>query len=193
MVEYPLIVVSNRIGRGRKLRSIAKGYEEITGHPVDAKEDGVELALKLKDETVRGTTRKRMTRLLEMGMSAKDVLDLYSDKTSLPKRVAYREILEEARASQSPRLVAVAQHAGGGLIQDQARASIGINDWWWPSTQEGLNDTEEEAPVPLNDVSATDAMPAPPLRPSTEVLLERDRDELQSQKTTEQLLRESQI
>lgn len=198
MVEFPLIVVDNRLGRGQKLRSIAKAYEEITGHPCDD-EDGVELALKLKDEVMRGKTRHRMSRLLEMGMSPKDVLDLYSDRTSLPRRVAYREVLIEAMASGSPKLVAVAQHAGGGLIQDQGRgrlrAPTGINDWWWPSTQEGLKEgtEEEEAPVPLNNMSAKEAVPPPPLRPSTEMLLERDRDELQSQKTTEQLLRESQI
>jgi hypothetical protein len=195
MVDFPLIVVDNRLNRGRKLRSIAKAYEKVTGHHFDDDENGIELALKLKDEKNRSKTRKKMSRLLEMGMTAKDVLDLYSDKTSLPKRVAYREILDEALAGGAPRLVAVAQHAGGGLIQTRERAAPGINDWWWPSAQEGLKegDEDEEAPIPLNEVSAEGAQPAPPLRPSMEVLLERDRDELQSQKTTEQLLRESQI
>jgi hypothetical protein len=176
-VEYPFVAIDNRLGRGEKLRAIALGHAKIAGPP-GGEEGGLELARRLRDPGERRRARRLMARLIEMGLHPKAVLDLFSDRSSLPRRAAYRDVLVEAcELASRPKVVL-------------ASLPIGINDWWWPSAQEGLRIKGHDGgePESLNKSKKEE----PPVFPSIEVLLSRDRDERAAQKPMELLLRESQ-
>jgi hypothetical protein len=181
-LEYPFVAIDNRLNRGAKMRALSKAYAKATGTPLEKNETGVELSMRLKDRSERANLLRRISRLLELGLSPRDVLDFYSDYSSLPRRVAYRDVILEAAEMSSP----------GRTVT--ASVPIGVNDWWWPSAQEGLkmkghSEKEEDEKEPLNKPEKEEPM----VEPTIEVLLARDRDPLQSQKPTELLLRESQL
>lgn len=173
-LRFPAAVVDGFLPRGRKLGILSRLHESLCGRKPGPR--GPQGLLRLPDDE-RADMKRKMLIMLEIGMSPSDVLDFFSDRSSLPERVAYREVMREAVRESAPRKIATA-----GI-------PIGINQWWWPSVPEGLKEMADDAPEPLNGPEDKD----PPVNASIEVMLERDRDPLQSQKPTELQLRQNRI
>lgn len=180
-ISYPFIAVNNLISRGKIISEILKTYNDLRQEK-EKEPSGEKLILFLNNKEKREKIKYQMSCLIMMGIKLKDILDIYSDQSSLIKRAEFRNILDEVVLSMNDKKMIYAS------------LPIGINDWWRLSVQEGLNQEKNEKPKipkPFNLKKTKENPSREPL--SIEKMLERSHDQSQSQKPIEILLRESQI
>jgi len=178
-ISYPFVALRAEMRHGKKLGEMARRYRELRGD----KEDRVGLGFVkwINDDVERESIRKRMKKMLHMGIQKKDILDIFSTETDLLKRAEYGLILDEAYEELCPKKVTLAGKA------------IGVNDWWHIIVPEALNLKSEDKKPKVKLLNPEPNPNIPPEKAGTETLLERDRDERQAHKPIETLLRESMI
>ena len=177
-IDYPFVAIRAEMSRGKKLGEMARRYRELRGDQKDLK--GFPFVSWIRDEEARSSLRKKMGRMLRMGMSKGDILDIFSSEVDLLRRAEYGNVLDEACEEFCPKKVALAGHP------------IGVNDWWHLIVPEALNKADQKKQK-VKVLNPEPGPKVPPEKAGIETLLERDRDERQAHKPIEQLLRDSMI
>jgi hypothetical protein len=203
-VQYPYIAVDSRIkSKGMKYHEILREYANLLQplqtlplirHNFSDQPDNFDdfLTQSSKNEEKE---KQAMLYMLEAGLDRKSVLDFFSRRENIEQRSYYVDLLDqvfdEYKQGKAERRVQASVKT--------ASLDLGINDWYFYTLQEGLNQTQH-----TNDATPVD--PTKALNPekkrkqitttknTTEGLLNKKHDhELSYMKTTEQLLRESRI
>jgi len=178
-ITYPFVALRAEMTRGKKLGEMARKYRELRGDQDNKK--GLSFIKWITDENERAKLAKRMSRMLKMGFSKSDILDVFSSETDLLRRAEYGLVLDEACDQACPKKVALAGHP------------IGVNDWWHIVVPEALNLRSEDKKPRVKPLNPEPLPAVPPEKAGIETLLERDRDERPSHKPMETLLRESML
>lgn len=176
-VKYPFVALRAEMTRGKKLGEMARKYRELRGDKDNRK--GMSFIRWINDDGERSKLSKRMSRMLHMGFSRSDILDVFSSETDLLRRAEYGIVLDETCEKFCPKKVALAGHP------------IGVNDWWHIIVPEALNLRSEDKKPTVKALNPEASPSIPPEKAGIETLLERDRDERPSHKPMETLLRES--
>jgi hypothetical protein len=178
-ITYPFVALRAEMTRGKKLGEMSRKYRELRGDQDNKK--GLSFIKWITDEAERTKLVKRMSRMLTMGFSKSDILDVFSSETDLLRRAEYGLVLDEACDQTCPKKVALAGHP------------IGVNDWWHIVVPEALNLRSEDKKPRVKPLNPEPLQAVPPEKAGIETLLERDRDERASHKPMETLLRESML
>lgn len=199
--SYPFIAVESRLAsNGMKMHSIlkeyAKIYQALQSLPLiqanfqDASNIDEFSFLHRDDEKERLISF--MGYMLEMGMTQKSIIDFFAPRRRPVARAEFRKLLSEAwretAANKAERRPATTKLAS---------LDLGVNDWYHIGLQEALNQSQhsnDKPPTvePFNLKRKKDQFSTGPL--SMNGLLSKQHDrELSYMKSTEQLLRESQI
>lgn len=203
-VKYPYIAVDSRIkSKGMKYHEILREYANLI-HPLQTipliQHSFIENPMPFQDFVVQskgeeGKEKRAMLYMLEVGLDRKSVLDFFSPREKVGQRAHHMKLLDEV-------FDAYKQEKAERRAQSSVKTAsldLGINDWYFYTLQEGLNQTQHtnnKSPVdptkPLNHEKQRKQISQ--TQNSTEGLLNKKHDhELNYMKTTEQLLRESRI
>jgi len=205
-VKYPYIAVDSRIkSNGMKYHELLKEYaslfQSLQQLPLihhNFTEDGAPFdEYKTQSMKTENKEQQAMAYMLETGMERKAVLDFFSPRENIEHRAYHMKMLDKMfdiyKQNKAKRRV---QSAG---INKTASLDLGINDWYFYTLQEGLNETQHtNDKVPVDPTKPINTLKREPQvsqsQNSTEGLLNKKHDrELNYMKTTEQLLRESRI
>jgi hypothetical protein len=197
-VKYPFMVVDNRIkSRGRKFRRILHEALRFLGKPESKNvlELGEMLAElnKSRHPEYSNVLNNKVSFLLRIGLEPNDILDFLVEPHDVHSRIKHKRAILEAQEELGR------QSRKQAFISSSKTASIGpsydINSWWHIGLQEELNKAQHEKPVVKQPVDPSSLKKKDKKEPVPyEKLLDKGRDKnLSSMKSTEQLLRESQI
>lgn len=207
-MSYPYIAVESRIKSvGMKyheiLREYAKVYPQLQNihliqHAFDESPDSKPRHVTADESQMIHLSMRYM---LEMGLDNKAVLDFFAPRTDLRQRAIYAKTLDEENEKFSEQKTK--RHMINSIPKDLrklASIDLGINDWYWITLQEGINDAQhvnnQQSPSPGGQFNLKEKKNPMILQgpKTTEGLLNKKHDaELGYMKSTEQLLRESQI
>lgn len=182
-VEYPFLSIPHGMGKGKMFRGIIDHCLSFC-HGGDYEQKLSEEEFLDFLEKTKPTAKKDMQFLIGMGLSKKDVLDFFAKEFNLFKRAEYRKIYEEVidEMSEIKEVKRVMASMGKGLQINEHYVAI----------QDYINNAKHTTP---NDKPIVEQPPKRHISPrSYEQLLRMKHDkEMSSMKTTEQLLRESEL
>jgi hypothetical protein len=156
----------------------------------------------IRNEREHDAHMQQMLYMLENQWSPNEVLDWFADKRVPIARVEYRRILNDAlreyRKEREERLGMAAETTKEPAQQKVASLYLGVNDWWYMGLQENINEKQhyndmEEGPPGIRPYNRKEQKKIQPHGTTEELLHKKHDQEMSSQKTVEQLLRESQI
>jgi hypothetical protein len=179
-LEYPFIVADNRSkDNGATLRALLESYADYI-REVQKTPYSHNWVMAGDDETTR-----QIQHMLRLGMTKDEAIDFLAPRTDLAKRAEIRSLLAKAlRVRKS----AMAEAKRTAAIDST------INDWWHIGTQEELNQSQHTNDVatakPFN-LKTKKVKPAGKPKTYEEMLHALHDPEMNYQKTTEQLLKES--
>lgn len=210
--NYPYIAVDSRVrGGGREMRELLKQYVKLfpaLQHVPLIQYNFIDEGQPFSDFVSRGdfsSVKEAMEYMLEYGFGKKAVLDFFARREDLDRRSFYMkllgEVFDEHKQAKAERRAEMLK------ATKTASLELGINDWYFYGLQEDLNQAQH-----MNNTQGEPASEIPGLPPggrsynhkktreqqrpssTTEGLLNKKHDrELNYMKSTEQLLRESQI
>jgi hypothetical protein len=192
-MKYPFMAVDNRIkSRGRKFKRMLDEVLRFLGRPNSRDVPGLEGLLselrRSRDPEFSDALSQKVSFLMRMGLEADDVLDFLVEPNDTNSRARHVRAVREAETE----LQKQARRAGFLSKTAAIGPSYDVNSWWHLGLQEELNRAQHDKPKAKTPDVPVQKKKKEPV--TYEKLLDKDRDKnSSSMKSTEQLLRESQI
>lgn len=183
-VQGPFIAIDNRgHRRGSVLRDLVKAYAGLMGANISSPNQIEAMEL--------------MRHMANLDFSDSEIVDFFCDRYDTKTRRVAKKLLRAAM------IIATASRSGMKKLAQNTGLGIGINDWWQLGLQEQLNRTQhtntnpKKVPDPASDANSPKPFNLRKFRERQkhshyETMLREQHDkDMSSQKTMEQLLRES--